>query len=82
MNCTLNGLNNDVNALNTQLRIRKDKFFNECLFTNELILSDKLDKIIKIFQTYKQIFNDIESLKIQIKDIGDKIKLVEEMKLS
>ena len=81
MNSTLNGLNNDLSALYAQFRKVKDKIFEKCMNSEDDALSEKFDKMIHILSIYKQLFNDIKSIEIQLKQIGERIKSAEQMTL-
>ena len=81
MNSAINGLSCDTSALHAQFRRVKDMIFNECMNSEDDALNGKFDKMIHILSIYKQLFNDIESIKIQLRAIDERIKSAEQMTL-
>ena len=81
MNSTVKGLSCDTSDLRAQFRIVKDKIFNEFMNSEDDALNGKFDKMIHILTIYKRLFNDIESIKIQLRAIDEHIKSAEQMTL-
>ena len=81
MNRAINGLSCDTSSLHAQFRRVKDKIFDKCMNSEDDALNGTFDKMIHILSIYKQLFNDIESIKIQLRTIDERIKSAEQMTL-
>lgn len=81
MNSAINGLSCDASSLHAQFRRVKDMIFDKCMNNDEDALNGTFDKMIHILSIYKQLFNDIESIKIQLRAIDERIKSAEQMTL-